>query len=128
VLSVERDGEPILNVTEVTISHGDERTEELGAGYPVPRQLVLSAKGISGVIHLNQMLVRHEPLQDLPLPFRFLLSSAAHPQRVWMESRFEVRIEQSPSSKSLQAQGSGITSLTFTNPLPSATSKRHATD
>jgi hypothetical protein len=45
-----------------------------------------------------------------------------------MDSRFEVRIEQSPSSKSLQAQGSGITSLAFTNPLPSATSKRHATD
>ena len=121
-LSVERDGKPILNVTEITISHGDEKTIELGAGYPIPRQLIFTAEGISGVIHLNQVLVRHEPLQDLPLPFRFLLSSAAHPQRVWMDSRFEVRIEQGPSSTSLQAQGSGITSVTFTNPLPSATS------
>jgi len=128
VLSVEQNGKRILNVTEITISHGDEKTTELGPGYPVPRQLVLSAKGISGVIHLNHMLVRHEPLQDLPLPFRFLLSSAAHPQRVWMDSRFEVRIEQGPLSTPLQAQGTGITSVAFTNPLPSATSKRHATD
>jgi hypothetical protein len=128
VLRIERDGKPILNVTEITISHGDEKTTEMGPGYPVPRQLVLSAKGISGVIHLERMLVRHEPLQDLPLPFRFLLSSAAHPQRVWMESRFEVRIEQGPSSTPLHAQGFGVTSATFTNPLPSTTSKRHATD
>ena len=128
VVSVERDGKRILNVTEVTISHGEEKTTELGAGYPISRQLSFSADGISGVIRPNLMLVRHEPLQDLPLPFRFLLSSAAHPQRVWMDSRFEVRIEQGPSSKSLQAQGSGITSVAFTNPLPSATSKRHSTD
>ena len=51
VLSVERDGKPILNVTEITISHGDEKAIELGAGYPIPRQLVFTAKGISGVIH-----------------------------------------------------------------------------
>jgi len=128
VVTVERDGKAILNVTEITISHGEEKTTEMGAGYPVPRQLVLSAKGFSGVIHLNHALVRHEPLQDLPLPFRFLLSSAAHPQRVWMDSRFEVRIEQGPLSTPLQAQGTGITSVAFTNPLPPATSKRHATD
>jgi hypothetical protein len=128
VLSIERDGKRILNVTEITISHGDDKSTELGAGYPIARQLVLTAKGISGVIHLDRVLVRHEPLQDLPLPFRFLLSSAAHPQRVWMESRFEVRIEQGPSSTTLQAQGTGITSVAFTNPLPSTTSKRHATD
>jgi hypothetical protein len=39
-----------------------------------------------------------------------------------MDSRFEVRIDQKdgPSSQPLQAQGTGITSVTFTNPLPSA--------
>jgi hypothetical protein len=128
VLSVERDGKPILNVTEITISHGDKKAVELGPGYPIPRQLILTSRDVSGVIHINQTLVRHEPLQDLPLPFRFLLSSAAHPQRVWMDSRFEVRIEQGPLSQPLQAQGTGITSVTFTNPLSPSTSKRHATD
>jgi hypothetical protein len=128
VLSVERDGKPILNVTEITISHGEEKAVELGPGYPIPKQLRFAGKGISGVINPNTMLTRHEPLQDLPLPFRFLLSSAAHPQRVWMDSRFEVRIEQGPSSTPLHAQGFGITSATFTNPLPQTTSKRHATD
>ncbi len=128
VLSVERDGKPILNVTEITISHGEGKAIELGPGYPVTKQITFTGKGISGVIHPKSMLVRHEPLQDLLLPFRFLLSSAAHPQRVWMDSRFEVRIEQSPSSQSLQAQGAGIASVTFTNPLLPATSKRHATD
>jgi hypothetical protein len=127
VVSVVRDGKPILNVTQITISHGEENSIELGPGYPITQQLSFSGKGISGVIHPKMMLVRHEPLQDLPLPFRFLLSSAAHPQRVWMESRFEVRIDQGPSSPPLQAQGIGITSVTFTNPLP-PTQKRHATD
>jgi hypothetical protein len=128
VLAVERAGEAISNVTQITISHGAEENHELGDGYPISRALILAGSGISGVIHLDRLLARHEPLQDLPLPFRFLLSSAAHPQRVWMDSRFEVRIERSPSSQPLLVQGSGVTSVTFTNPLPSATTKRHVTD
>ena len=128
VLTVEKEGVPIVNVTEITVSHGDEKSSVMGPGYPAPKQLTITGPGISGVIHLNKMLVRHEPLQDLPLPFRFLLSSAAHPQRGWMDSRFEVRIEHGPLSKSLQAQGIGITSVSFTNPLPPATSKRQQTD
>ena len=125
---IELDGKPISNVTEITISLGDDREIELGPDYPVPKQLKLNGPGISGAIHLNKMLARHEPLQDLPLPSRFLVSLFTHPQRVWLDSQFEVVIERSPSSTSLQAQGSGITSVTFTNPLPSATSQRHATD
>jgi hypothetical protein len=128
VLTVEKEGAPIVNVTEITVSHGDEKSSVMGPGDPAPKQLTITGPGISGVIHLNRLLVRHEPFQDLPLPFRFLLSSAAHPQRGWMDSRFEVRIEHGPLSKSLQAQGIGITSVSFTNPLPPATSKRHATD
>jgi hypothetical protein len=128
VLTVEKEGRTILDVTEITVSHGEEKTSDLGVGYPVPKQLSLSGSKVSGGIHLNRLLVRHEPFQDLPLPFRILLSSAAHPQRAWMDSRFEVRIEQGPSSKSLRAQGFGFTSVSFTNPLPPTTSKRHATD
>jgi hypothetical protein len=128
VLLIERDGKSVLNVTEITIAHGDEKKIDLGADYPVPKQLIVTGIGISGVINLNRVLVHPEPIQDLPLLFRFLLSSVTHPQRVWMDSRFEVRIERSPLSTSLQAQGSGITSVTFSNPLPSATSQRHATD
>jgi hypothetical protein len=127
-LTVERDGKALLNVTAITVSLGDDRAIELGPDYPVPKQLILSGSGISGVIHLEKVLARHEPLQDLPLPSRFLVSLFAHPQRVWMVSRFEVRIERSPSSTTLQAQGSGLTSVNFTNPLPSATSQRHSTD
>jgi hypothetical protein len=125
---IERDGIPIFNVTEITISLGDDRATELGPDYPVPKQPKLNGFVVSGAIHLNKVLARHDPLQDLPLPSRFLVSLFTHPQRVWMDSQFEVVIERSPSSTSLQAQGSGITSVTFTNPLPSATSQRHATD
>lgn len=127
-LTIERDGKPFLNVTQITLSLGDDRAIEMGPDYPVPRQLSFSNSEISGVIHLERALVRHDPLQDLPLPSRFLVSLFARPQRVWMDSRFEVRIDRSPSSTSLQAQGPGLTSVTFTNPLPSATSQRHAID
>ncbi len=127
-LTIERDGKPILSVTQITISLGDDRAIELGANYPVPKQLIFAGAGVSGVIHIDKVLSRHEPLQDLPLATRFLVSLFAHPQRVWLGSRFEVEIEQSPSSTTLHAQGSGLTSVTFTNPLPSATSQRHSTD
>jgi hypothetical protein len=127
-LTIERDGKPFLNVTPITISLGDDRDVSLGVEYPAPTQLKLSGSGISGVIHLNKAIAKHDPLQDLPLASRLLVSLFAHPQRVWMDSRFEVRIERSPSSSSLQAQGSGLTAVTFTNPLPSATSQRHSTD
>jgi len=127
-LTIERDGRPILNVTQITVSLGDNQATDLGEDYPVPKQLILSGSGISGAIHLNKVIARHEPLQDLPLPSRFLVSLFAHPQRVWLDSRFEVKIEQRPSSTSLHAQGFGLTAVTFTNPLPAPTSKRHATD
>jgi hypothetical protein len=129
VIILDSGAKRLMNVTQITISHGEENSSDLGPEYPITRRLDLAGDGISGVIHIKTMLVRHEPLQDLPLPFRFLISSAAHPQRVWMESRFEVRIgADSPSSTPLLLQGSGITSVTFTNPLPSKTSKRHVTD
>ncbi len=63
--------------------------------------------------------VRHDLFEALPLPFRLWLSLRMRPHRVWTDSAFEVKIRSSPDTSPLEIRGTGITSVTFLNPLPS---------
>ncbi len=87
--------------------------------YPVPLALRLSGPEIEGEIGLGPELVQDAPFEALPQPFRFLLSLKARPRRVWTLSPFEVRLKSGPGRAESILRGSGVTSVTFTNPLPS---------
>lgn len=88
--------------------------------YPVPAALRLSGAGIEGRIALGPELVQDAPFDALPQPFRFLLSFRARPRRVWLESPFELTLEAGPGRPAAVLRGSGLTGVTFTNPLPSS--------
>ncbi len=91
-------------------------------GYPVPAALRLRGPGLSGRLTLGRELLAHDPLGALPQPFRFLLSFAMRPRRVWTESSFLLRLEAVPGRAALDLEGSGIASVTFLNPLASSAS------
>lgn len=86
--------------------------------YPVPAALQLSGPELEGVIRLGPELMQDAPFEMLPQPFRFLLSLKARPRRVWMVSPFEIRLKSGPGRPESILRGSGITSVTFSNPLP----------
>ena len=91
-------------------------------GYPIPERVRIVGTGFSGEVTLGRKLLEHDPLGDLPQPFRFLLSFAMRPRRVWTDSPFSLRVDAAPGRGAIALEGSGITSVTYLNPLSSPAS------
>jgi hypothetical protein len=91
-------------------------------GYPVPNVLQLKNAEIEGQIRLESRILQADPFADLPRPFHYLVSLALdlRPQRVWAQSQFEMTWQASSGTAPIQERGSGITAVTFLNPLPAA--------
>jgi hypothetical protein len=67
------------------------------------------------------VLLRDDPLVDIPRLFRFVVSLALdlRPRRVWALSPYTFSF--SPTTKkqsALQLQGAGVIAVTFLNPMP----------
>jgi hypothetical protein len=121
-LVVERAAELIVERTDFEVEIEPARPERGARGYPVPTALRLRGSGLSGRIALGRTIVEHEPLGDLPQPFRFLLSFAMRPRRVWTDASFSLRLDAAPGRPELELAGSGIASVTYLNPLVSPAS------
>ena len=118
-LVVERDGAVIFRTTEFQLELGDSDKKSNQDGYPIPTTLRITAPGVEGVIQTESVLAAVDPLEDIPQPFRFLLSLKMRPHRVWKRASFELRLRSEPGRAETVLRGSGITTITFLNPLPS---------
>jgi len=117
-MALVRGGELLFESSDLSIAL-EGAAEGSKKGYPVPKRLRIQAPGLSGEVALERKIVEHEPLGDLPQPFRFLLSFATRPRRVWTDSPFSLRVDAAPGRSAIEIQGNGITSVTYLNPLPS---------
>jgi hypothetical protein len=124
-LVIERDGEVLYqsNDFDVTLPGAGRQTRE---GYPIPGVIYLHNAEIEGQIAAGPVLLETDPLNDIPQPFRFLLSFKTRPHRAWTGASFEVTLKASPNLAPLQFRGTGVTSITFLNPLPPAVEKSAA--
>ncbi|MGH7966455.1 MAG: hypothetical protein ACRERD_32295, partial [Candidatus Binatia bacterium] len=57
--------------------------------YAMPGTLQLKSEKIAGQVQVDRVLLRYNPLDDLPQPFRWLVSLKARPQRAFALSPFE---------------------------------------
>jgi hypothetical protein len=119
-LTIARDGETLYQSNDFELSLAGRSSAQNGPEYPVPATLKIRSREVEGVIRIGAGLVHHDPMQDIPQPFRFLLSFKMRPHRVWTDSVFEVTLLS--SSDPLKIRGSGIATVTFLNPLPPPTS------
>ena len=118
-LVVERDGEVIFRTTDFQLELGDPQKQSPNDRYPTPSTLRITAPGVEGTIRTDSVLVAVDPLDDIPQPFRFLLSLKMRPHRVWKRASFELRLRTDPTHAETILRGSGFTTITFLNPLPS---------
>src|SRR5262245_27195418 len=119
-LYVEREGRVLYQASDVIVDV-DERPGGGGErGYPIPARLRVHGASVSGSIALERTLLEHEPLGDLPQPFRFLLSFAMRPRRVWTESPFTLQLDAAEGRPAVELAGHGIASVTYLNPLSPA--------
>jgi hypothetical protein len=121
-LVVERDGEILFQTTDFQLDLRDG-AEPPGGAYPTPGALQIHGPGLEGAIEAGAALVEVDPMDDIPQPFRFLLSFKTRPHRVWKPGSYKVTLKADPSLPATVLHGSGVTTITFLNPLPPLLSK-----
>ena len=99
----------------------DENVKNVGSYY-IPQQLYFesapSHPQIKGRIQLDRVLLLYDPLDDIPQPFRFLISLKLRPRWVWLLSPFEIIFQPDQAHAPITLTGTGITKVSFLNPLP----------
>jgi hypothetical protein len=112
-----RDGEVLVQTTDFQLTFvGPQSTSS--EGYPTHIELQISGSGIEGTIQSQSILAEINPLEAIPQPFRFLLSFKLRPHRVWARASFEVRLRSGKDTPETVLKGSGVKTITYTNPLP----------
>ena len=121
-LAIVRAGENLFETNDFEISYeGRSEDSNSSAVYPIPRTLRFRGPTVRGEIEIKVGLVHHDPMQDIPQPFRFLLSLSMRPHRMWAESPFGVTVGSGPDE--LKIHGTGLTTVTYLNPPPPPATK-----
>jgi hypothetical protein len=96
---------------------GRNRAPTSKKSYWFPPILGLKSNKIQGQVTLAPVFLRHDPLDDLPAPMRFLARFTTSPRREWSIANIGVTIPANSGSTSHQFQGTGIGSISYLNPL-----------
>ncbi|MCH8890734.1 MAG: hypothetical protein IH827_06625 [Myxococcales bacterium] len=116
-LFIARDGEVLVQTTDFDLDLVDPPNQKRG-DYPTPSTLQIRGSAFEGAISYGSTLAQADPLEAIPQPFRFLLSFKLRPHRVWARASFEIRLLAGQDTLKTVLKGSGVTTMTFTNPLP----------
>lgn len=84
--------------------------------YPIPEKIDFDAGNVQGEIRLLQPILEYDPLDDVPQPFRFLLSIKIRPRRVWIATAFRISFRAGPTTQPEYFTGTGVTKVYFMNP------------
>lgn len=115
-LLIEEAGKPSYSSTALETSLQGRAPRWDKAGYPIPARLELGNSGAMGGVDLQRIVLSYDPSQDLPQPFRLLLSFRSRPWRVWTDSSIAVNNDGSGEHGPPQIHAAGTTSVTFLNP------------
>jgi hypothetical protein len=118
-LAVERSGAVGYQSSDFEMTLGRVDLADAERGYPIPRRLLVRDRRIVLDIRAQRLLVRRNPLEAIPQPFRFLFSLKIKPQWVWADASFHLQLapEAESAGTPLAADGRGILAVTFVNPL-----------
>jgi len=130
-LIVKQPGKQHLESEAFELALAPESEPEKDPGYTVPGEIRLKSATLNGQVTLERIVLRYDPFARLPGPLRFLASKvlSLNPRQVWAVSPFSLTIPPEQASTSLSPQvpaesseqhGTGVTAITFLNPLPDA--------
>jgi hypothetical protein len=110
-------GETVFSDTDFQIRMSGAKQLAGETRYWVPESLHVESPSAKGEIVLKRIAAEHDPLGDIPQPFRFIVSLSMRPHRVWADAEFEVTLRPGPTAHSLHHQGAGVAVVTFLNPV-----------
>lgn|GEM_PF-1590333 len=120
-LVVKQNGEAVYRTSDFQLQI--ERPPRWREGYPIPTSLRIHGSDVEGSIVAKKPLVEADPLDDIPQLFRFLLSFKMRPKRLWALASFDVEFRADPDLPAVSLRGSGVTTVTYLNPLPKTISR-----
>ncbi len=97
-----------------TVTFGDATTAGSDARYPVATEWEFGPNGSRAT--LSRELLRMDPLEVLPQPFRFLLSLGGEPRRVWTAATVKIDLNGNPKKPGIVRELPGIAVSTFAGP------------
>lgn len=83
--------------------------------FPVPSRIELRDAQVTLEIGPEREMLRVNPLEVVPQPFRMLLGLRSSPQRLWADGAWSLKLER-PGAKKIERSGRGVTAVTYTNP------------
>lgn len=115
-VAVTRKGAPLLQANVAMATHGIAALDQIETDYPVPAELRFTGEQLELTVSSQRELLRVNPLNIVPQPFRALLSLRSSPRRIWTEASWHLRSPAAEGRPAIDASGTGVTSLTFPNP------------
>jgi hypothetical protein len=85
--------------------------------YPVPARLNLRNGTLALSVDVRRELLRWDPLEIVPQPFRMLLALGGPPQRVWCDATVDVAVTAGGPAP-FRARTGGIVAATFAGAVP----------
>ena len=86
------------------------------ARYPLPSEWTGKASGLLLQVAVGRELLRMNPLDLLPQPFRMLLSLGAKPQRVWADAHVTLDFGEDGARPAAPTEIRGLAAVTFAQP------------
>lgn len=116
-LYVSREGEPLYQTSDFECTLGTPFGTTAASTYPVPETIRIRNAAVSLDVRADAELLRVDPMEVIPNPFRFLLSLTSRPQRLWLRSTFRLTLNAEAGRPRLDTHGAGVVAASFTNPF-----------
>ncbi len=118
-IAIARDGAVIFEsraaaeIAAASVAYGE-------SDYPVPARMRFADGQVELEAAPERLLLRVNPLEVVPQPFRAILGLRSQPRRIWSDSAWSLRLGAAAGRPAIAASGRGVTSVIYTNPWPAA--------
>jgi len=112
-----RAGRILARADDVTLSFGHTTTADGDPRYPLATEWKAASTALAARVTVGRELLRMDPLDILPPPFRMLLALGGRPRRVWAEAEVDLRVTPPGGGDPERGSNSGIVVATFARPL-----------
>jgi hypothetical protein len=114
-LTTSRDGQTLRDSSDFELRYSGQSRAQSGPKYPLPAALHIRSESADGAVQIGAGLLHHDPMEDIPQPFRFLLSFKMRPHRVWTDATYDIALKS--GSDPVRIRGTGVATTTFLNPI-----------
>jgi hypothetical protein len=111
-----RAGRVLAHADDVTLTFGGTTTAVGDPRYPLATEWEAASTALAARVTVGRELLRMDPLDILPQPFRMLVALGGRPQRVWADAKVDLRVTPPGGGDPVRGSSSGIVIATFARP------------